>query len=66
MAAGSPAGDAIRICRQSRSTRFIQGITVNFMFYFPYLTKMLEMVSFGLQTRITHNKHVVHCKSKLL
>jgi hypothetical protein len=26
--------------------------------------KMLEMVCFGFQTRVTRNKHVVHFKSK--
>ena len=32
--------------------------------FLPYLKKLLEMASFGSQTRVTHNKWAVHCTSK--
>jgi hypothetical protein len=35
-----------------------------FGFNWPYLKKMLRMVTFGSQIRLTRNKHDVHCKSK--
>jgi len=31
------------------------------VFYLMYLKKVLEMFYSGLQARITHDKHTVHC-----
>jgi len=64
--AGNPTITATPICRKSGSKPFYFNVLKLILgVYSPYLNNVLEMVSFGSQTHITPNKHVVHCTLNL-
>jgi len=64
--AGSTAFAAIPHSPESGSTGSVQCTAANVTFcYSQYLDQALLVLSVGWQTRVTSDKHVAHCSSKL-